>query len=386
MLDCTWSSAAAAARQVRSIHRRRIRLCRARPTADPPPTATAAHERGCRQLHTELRRARRLRPQHPPPADQPGPRTSHSGSATCGRRRPRMGSPSTGHRQVRRGREAPGRRGQPKARGGAELEARGEGQRPAGSRGGGGDVEEEEGKRKREKERGLRYDFGPPAETASYVQFPTLQIGQAARDPHQGHILRPAPDRARAADAGVPLSPAETCRLARPMADGQAGRGRGQSAAAAPSRAFSHGPYGLARQAISWLPPSSFPRPAQLRGQRVRSDVSSLRPPLAGSPGRRRQPPTTQRGVATIIGSSHRGQPRRQGRGTERAKPLSSAASLQYQMWNLLGNSGRKREDLGIVPAIQMDTCNMQGNGVQNFSVHGQATVVVQTKAPSYMY
>jgi len=60
---------------------------------------------------------------------------------------------------VRRGREAPGRRGQPKARGGAELEARDEGQRPAGSRGGGSDVEEEEGKRKREKERGLRYDF-----------------------------------------------------------------------------------------------------------------------------------------------------------------------------------------------------------------------------------
>ena len=103
------------------------------------------------------------------------------------------------------------------------------------------------------------------------------------------------------------------------------------------------------------------PRPA--RGQRGRSDVSaaSLRRP---SPARQvavgSHPPPSARGVATIIGSSHRGQPRRQGRGTERAKPLSSAASLQYQMWNLLGNSGRKREDLGIVPAIQMDTCNLQ--------------------------
>jgi len=111
------------------------------------------------------------------------------------------------------------------------------------------------------------------------------------------------------------------------------------------------------------------------------SEIRCQQPPsaprrLARSPSAATHHPARRRGE--IIGSSHRGQPRRQGRGTERAKPLSSAASLQYQMWNLLGNSGRKREDLGIVPAIQMDTCNLQGNGVQNFSVHGQATVVVR--------
>ena len=50
-------------------------------------------------------------------------------------------------------------------------------------------------------------------------------------------------------------------------------------------------------------------------------------------------------------------------------KPLSSAASLQYQMWNLLGSRrpGHCTHD---------SNGHLHGNGVPNFSVDGRATVV----------